>query len=1472
MQTPKELGGIQFGLMDPETYRDMSATKVITADTYDDDGYPIDMGLMDPRLGVIDPGLQCRTCGQHSGSCNGHFGHIELAAPVIHVGFTKLIRRLLRSTCRECSRLCLTDGEQAEFREQLRRQKELGEDPNDALKAAVRQARKASQCPHCGAQQFDVKHEKPTTYYEIQNVLATDYSERIAGAMQPDPDDEDDRGTSPQALAEETDIALDRVNAILSGEFRPRRDDRKALERALDVDLTEEDMNKLMPSDIRDWFEDIPDDDIESLGIDPDRARPEWMILTVLPVPPVTARPSITLDNGQRSEDDLTHKLVDIIRINQRFMENREAGAPQLIIEDLWELLQYHVTTFIDNEISGTPPARHRSGRPLKTLSQRLKGKEGRFRGSLSGKRVNFSARTVISPDPTLSLNEVGVPERVATEMTQTLNVTERNVDNARQFVRNGPEAHPGANYVRRPDGRRLKVTEKNCEELAEKIEVGWEVNRHLIDGDIVIFNRQPSLHRMSIMAHEVVVMPYKTFRLNTTVCVAGDTAVDCGGYERPIVDVETDWEDETVTTYDPSDGETRSTSLTDFWSLQPSSYGATVHEVETPSGSVLATSDHPFETPDGLTPVEELSPGDRLLRRPIELPAFDPDADERIAATAADVEAVAPPETYVGHAIRTLGDVLPFDAHSRRGVAAARLAGHLFGDGTLELDGQRARLVFRAPQDDLDDIREDLERLGFDPDSPRYKNSEAQIVAADGSTTDVAGGGWTMELRSKPLASLFAALGVPAGDKTETAFEVPEWVRDGPSAVKRAFVSAYFGAELSTPSQRGPKLFKKPTFKLAKTDDVLDAGHRFVEQIDDLLSEFGTTVSNVRKEDGNRRMDGRVTTILAAELDAAQEAVRNLFARIGYTYNREADAEARLATAYLSEKLERLDELAAVATAARTAEGEYDRLTDIANRHGEDPARVRRWRQRDVEQPRANDFPDYETWRAERVADAEAGLVWEEITEVSDADDQRVYDVTTADEAHRFVTNGFVGSNCAPYNADFDGDEMNMHALQNEEARAEARVLMRVQEQILSPRFGENIIGAIQDHVTGTYLLTHTDPEFTETQALDLLRATSVDELPAADGTLEDGRPYWTGRTLFSELLPDDLSLEFSSSTGDAVRIENGQLVEGTIDEDAVGAFGGEIVDTITKVYGKTRARVFINEVSALAVRTIMHFGFSIGIDDESIPEEAREAIDDVIANAYDRIQELIETYQAGELESLPGRTVDETLEMKIMQRLGKARDSAGEIAEDHFGGDNPAVIMAQSGARGSMLNLTQMAGCVGQQAVRGERINRGYEGRTLSHYAANDLSAEAHGFVENSYRAGLTPREFFFHAMGGREGLVDTAVRTSKSGYLQRRLINALSELEAQYDGTVRDTSDTIVQFEFGEDGTSPVKVSSSETEGIDVDRIADRVVDAEFDSPEEKERFLGRSEPPTNLSEYAGPGLDKAQGLNPGVESDD
>jgi len=1329
--TPKKIESVEFGLMSPQEYREMSVTKIITADTYDDDGFPIDMGLMDPRLGVIDPGLQCKTCGKRSGQCEGHFGHIELAAPVVHPGFSKLIRRLLRGTCHDCARLLLTPTQKEKYKNNLETAVALEEDLDKITKAAIREARKNSVCPHCDAEQKDVKHDKPTTYYE--------------------------------------------------------------------------DGQKLMPSDIRDRFERIPDEDLEPLGIHPERARPEWMILTVLPVPPVTARPSITLDSGQRSEDDLTHKLVDIIRINQRFMENREAGSPQLIIEDLWELLQYHVTTFVDNEISGTPPAHHRSGRPLKTLSQRLKGKEGRFRGSLSGKRVNYSSRTVISPDPTLSVNEIGVPESIAKEMTQKVKVTRNNIDEIVEYVRRGPEKHPGANYVKRADGRRLKVKEMNSEELAERIleenedgepqGLGWTVERHLTGGDIVLFNRQPSLHRMSMMAHEVVVMPYKTFRLNTTVCVAGDTEVECDGYVRRIENVNEDWEEETLTTYDPDDRELRKTGLRNFVSTDPDEYGATVHRVETEFGSVVATSDHPLETTEGPVRVENLEAGDTLLRRPCELPEFEPDEEEQVVVTENEVREAAPRATYLGHTLRELDHLLPFDAHSRDAVVAARLVGHLFGDGTLDLNGRTGRLFFRASEEDLEEIRKDLERLGFEPERPVRKEVGGQIVAADGGTKTATGAIWSMKIGSKPLATFMAALGVPAGDKVTSEHTVPDWISEAPKAVKRAFLSAYFGADLSTPSYRGKKLFRQPVFKLSRTDETLGAGKEFVRQMDDLLDEFGSGVSNVRVRPGNRRADGSVSKKIAAELEAGQEAVRSLFGRVGYTYNADADAEARLAYAYLTEKAD-------------------SRLN-------------------------AEEFPEYDDWKQERVADGDEGLVEDTVISVDAAENQRVYDVTTVDEVHKFFTNQILGNNCPPYNADFDGDEMNMHVVQSEEALAEADVLMKVQEHILSPRFGGPIIGAIQDHISGTYLLTHDDNHFDEATVLDLLRQTSINDLPEPAGE-EDGDAYWTGDEVFSVLLPDGLDLTFESSSGDGVVIEDGELVEGTIDEMAVGSFVGEIVETVAKVYGEDRARQFIDDVAGLAVRSIMHFGFSFGISDEDLPQEARDEIEIAIEESEQEVERLIETYDRGELESLPGRTLEETLEMKVMQALGKARDEAGEIAEQYLDEDNPGVVMADSGARGSMLNLTQMAGCVGQQAVRGERINRGYENRTLSHFEEDDLSADARGFVRHSYKEGLDPKEFFFHAMGGREGLVDTAVRTSKSGYLQRRLINALQELEAQYDGTVRNAEDDIVQFEYGEDGVDPMKMPKEGT--VDVDSIVDRVLDAEFDDEGAKAEFAG------------------------------
>jgi len=273
-------------------------------------------------------------------------------------------------------------------------------------------------------------------------------------------------------------------------------------------------------------------------------------------------------------------------------------------------------------------------------------------------------------------------------------------------------------------------------------------------------------------------------------------------------------------------------------------------------------------------------------------------------------------------------------------------------------------------------------------------------------------------------------------------------------------------------------------------------------------------------------------------------------------------------------------------------------------------------------------------------------------------------------------------------------------------------------------------------------------------------------------------------------------------------VMIKDGELLCGTIDEKAIGAFTGQVLDRIIKEFGPAEGKKFLDNATRLAIRAIMHFGFSFGIDDEDIPQEAQSQIYEIMMDAEKKVKRLIEVYEVGELDALPGRTIDETLEMKIMEELGKARDQAGNVASQHLGLDNSAVAMAVSGARGSMLNLTQMSTCVGQQSVRGERITRGYDERTLPHFKRGDLGAAAKGFIKSSYKAGLSPTEFFFHAIGGREGLVDTAVRTSQSGYLQRRLINALQDLEVKYDGTVRDTRGLIVQFEYGEDGIDPSK----------------------------------------------------------------
>ena len=886
--TVKIIRAVRFGLLSPDEIRKMSVVEVQMPDTYDESGEPIPGGLMDGRLGTLEPGQRCRTCGNKDPFCPGHFGHIELAVPVIHVEFVKIIHDLLRATCRICSRLRIPESGPDEItmeklRKRMKRlEKLLGRVPDSFYKFVLKEAMKRKKCPHCGASNYKIELIKPTTFHE-----------HVEGGVQ-----------------------------------------------------------HLTPSAVRDRLERIPDEDLRLLGIDPESARPEWMVLTVLPVPPVYVRPAITLETGIRSEDDLTHKLVDILRINQRLKEDLEGGAPPLIIQDLSELLAYHVNTYFDNEISGVPAAKHRSGRTLKALAQRLKGKVGRFRGHLTGKRVDFSARTVISPDPNIDINEVGVPIEVAMKLRVPERVTPWNLEKMRELVRNGPNKYPGAVYAIAPDGRRLRLEfVPDLEALAQQIGPGWIIERHLMDGDIVLFNRQPSLHRISIMAHRVRVLPYKTFRL------------------------------------------------------------------------------------------------------------------------------------------------------------------HLCA--------------------------------------------------------------------------------------------------------------------------------------------------------------------------------------------------------------------------------------------------------------------------------------------------------------------------------------------CPPYNADFDGDEMNLHVPQSEEARAEAMLLLQVQDHILSPRFGGPIIGVIRDFLSMSFLLTRKSTYLTREEVSRLLIAAGYDG-PLPEPAIKEPVELWSGKKIFSIFLPKGFNFTFRAKTcrpevcrerfGGCLRercpydayvvIKDGQLICGTIDGKALRPEPGEglLLHRLTKDYGTEFARAFLNKLCRLLNVFGSMKGFTYGYDELKLPEEVKEEIRGVLQKAEEEVMKLIEQYRSGKLKPLPGMSLEESLENYILDMLSKARDEAGRIADMALNIDNAGIIMTKTGARGSKINIGQMTANVGQQSVRGRRITRGYLNRTLPHFKPGDVSPKARGFVYSCFRDGLDPVEFFFHAMGGRDGLVDTAVRTQQSGYMQRRLIHALEHLRVEYDGTVRTPEGRIVQFRYGEDGVDPAK--SDQGRAVNIPRLVEQL----------------------------------------------
>ena len=1033
---PKRIAQIRFGLMEPKEIRQMSAVEVKTADTYKDDGHAYRQGLMDPHMGVIEPGLVCPTDNCKYDESPGHFGHIALELPVIHIGFVNLIKTALKATCSKCSRILLHDtpsthpsnpelSEQDYYRTRIRDiQIKHGVGSTEFTKIIkevekVTTGTRRGQCMHCQAMQGKIMLDKPTTFKE-------------------------------------------KLESQGAGKAEIER--------------------KLNPRDVREWLSAIPSDDLIFIGMDKQN-RPEWIVLKVLPVPPITVRPSITLDSGDRSEDDLTHKLVDVLRINQRLRENRDTGAPQLIVEDLWELLQYHITTYFDNQTSGIPPARHRSGRTLKTLTQRLKGKEGRFRSNLSGKRVNFCARSVISPDPYLGVNEVGVPKKIAKELTVPIRVTSRNREQMRQMILRGPDVHPGVNYIIRGDNRRVRINQRS-----RLINAGFRCHNPECNEDTTL---RPDMHQC---------LPAPNFLPGLVI--------------KPEI----------------------------------------------------------FVNPDG---TQETS--------------------------------------YVVDDEATLANLRGEDLDSQK----------------LAEDDPRAKLHYR----------------------------------------------WMHELAQ--------------ADKVHPDPH-PEHL------------------QVSCPHCGSP------------------------------ADEWGDQT----------RVEDRLSTI-----------DRNGNPKPGLLVERHL----------------------------------IDGDVAIFNR-----------------QPSLHRMS------------------------------MMVHEVRVM-EGHTFRFNLAV---CTPYNADFDGDEMNLHVIQSEEARAEAKILMRVQEHILTPRYGGAVIGGIHDHISGAYLLSRPGTLINRRHGLEMLgNIDYTGELPEIVKD-ENGKECFRGQDIISLIIPDNIHLRFRSRSNDDVVVKNG-MVEGTLDKRAIGAEDGRLLDAIVQTNGPELGAKFLDDFTRLSIAACTSLGFTTGIDDEDLSAEALQSIKNANIEAGVLVQAALDKFgkDGRGYESRPGRTPRETLEEDIMVILDQGKQEAGDVAKNELaqsGSTNAAVNMAISGARGSMDNLNMMAGSIGQAKVRGKRLERGYNERVLPHFRRGGRAAADRGFISSSFKRGLEPTEFFMLSISGRESLVDTAVRTAKSGYMQRRLINAMDDLKVYDDSmlSVRNTANRIIQFSYGEDGIDPSRGVHGSPFNIDV--IVDEALGTEGATVVERDSF--------------------------------
>lgn len=480
----RKISHVSFGVDSRHNMKQQAHLHVVAKNLYSQDSHtPLAYGPLDKKMGTCSNANSCGTCDKSLNECIGHFGYIDLELPVFHVGYFRAIIGILQSVCKKCSYVMLNPKDKKSYLDRV-----LNPNLNYLSRKALRKqilekAKKCNTCPNCGELNGTVKKAG------LLKIVHEKYKNK--------------KPTDPAVQSKLT-------------EYQKVIVDNKELETILQSGL----ITILNPLEVLGILERVPEKDIPLLMMNPECSVPKDLILTRIPVPPISIRPSIVSDlKAGTNEDNLTMKLTEILFINDAIQRHRQCGMKIQMYNEDWEFLQLHCALYVNSEMSGIPLNMQpkKSGRGL---VQRLKGKQGRFRGNLSGKRVDFSSRTVISPDPNLRIEQVGVPVQVAKILTYPERVNKHNIELMRKLVQNGPDVHPGANFV--VEGKtqfRKFLRYGNRQKIAQDLQYGDKVERHLRDDDVVLFNRQPSLHKLSIMAHKAKVLENRTFRFNECVC-----------------------------------------------------------------------------------------------------------------------------------------------------------------------------------------------------------------------------------------------------------------------------------------------------------------------------------------------------------------------------------------------------------------------------------------------------------------------------------------------------------------------------------------------------------------------------------------------------------------------------------------------------------------------------------------------------------------------------------------------------------------------------------------------------------------------------------------------------------------------------------------------------------------------------------------------------------------------------------------